>query len=149
VASDRSEQVTVKGLKELVSALKAADPALVKDLNKEHKKVADEVVSKAQGAASSLGGVAGKSADALKARGNQAGASIVLDASGGFPFAFGAEFGAKRFHQFKPWRGNQYEDPLEQGVGYFLHPTLRGMKTEIMDGYESLIEKTLNQIAKD
>jgi hypothetical protein len=49
------------------------------------------------------------------------------------PFAFGAEFGAKRYPQFAAWRGNQWvggSGPAD-GVGYFLYPAIREQHAEV------------------
>jgi hypothetical protein len=38
-----------------------------------------------------------------------------------YPWAGGAEWGAKQFKQFKPWTGNQW---TEQFPGYIVQPTI-------------------------
>lgn len=50
------------------------------------------------------------------------------------PEAFGAEFGAKRYRQFRAWRGNRWGG-WAGGPGYFLHPTIRQDGASLLDAY--------------
>lgn len=147
---DRSDKVRIEGLSQVQKALRNADRELAKGLATEQRKLADFVVGKAEARAAGQGGVAAKVArgGALKAKGEQRFAKVVLD-GGRFPFVFGAEFGAVQYRQFKPWRGNQYTDPLGQEVGYFLHPTLRAEREHIFRFYEGMIEGALLRLERD
>jgi hypothetical protein len=63
------------------------------------------------------------------------------------PFAFGAEFGAKRYPQFQPWRGNQWvagEGPAT-GVGYFLYPAIRERRAEVERIYMANMMRLMRQ----
>jgi hypothetical protein len=143
----RADKIEVVGLRDLQKALRAADSALPRELTKTHKALAEKVVERAKGAASGNRQAARFLVPALSAGGEQRNAFVKIDGSRNAP-ALGAEFGSFKFHQFQPWRGNQYTDPLAQDVGYFLHPTLRKMRSEIEDTYEQLIEDLVLRIAK-
>ena len=109
-------QVDVSGIDALRRALKAAGEGAEKELAKAHKTVAGDIVADAKARARSLGGVAAKSAGAVKASGTQRRAAVTLSASSRYPFALGAEFGSKQYRQFRAWRG------AGPGSGYFLWP---------------------------
>lgn len=128
------EAVFVEGLDELRAGLKAIGPAAERELSKANKAAADIVAKAAQAKAESLGGVAAKSAPSVKSSAGAKQASVFLG-SDQFPFALGAEFGAKKYHQFKPWRGNQWVESGDENVGYFLHPAIRDNVDELEAQY--------------
>lgn len=71
----------------------------------------------------------------ISASGTQRRAAIRLNASR-YPDAFGQEFGSKRYRQFLPWRGNQWNaDGPTSGPGYVVHPTIRAERETIRETY--------------
>lgn len=147
MARARSDKVEIIGLADVQKALRAADPELAKQLRVRQKSIAEKVVAKATARGDALGGVAAKSTQALKAKAEQRASKILLDGDK-FPWALGGEFGGLGYPQFEPWKGNQYTDPLGQDVGYFLHPTLRDMRNDIIDEYEDMVRDLLARVAK-
>jgi hypothetical protein len=145
--AERADKVDVRGLREVQKMLRLGEPELAKALRVEQLEIAEDVLEKSRTTARSQGGVARKAAEALKAKAEQRYAKVILD-GGRFPFVYGGEFGALRYQQFEPWRGNQYTDPLAQNVGYFLHPTLRAERDHIEDAYEQMVEDLLERLAR-
>lgn len=132
------EIVEVIGLKELIKGLKEADAALPKELGRASKDAADIVVTAASALASSVGGAARHAAPSLKAAA-QARQAAVSYGSDALPMAMGAEFGAKRYPQFKPFRGNQWEG--DGGPGYVLSPTIKDKHAEFETAYLAAIDR--------
>lgn len=93
---------------------------------------AELVIEKASAAAHALGGVAAKSAPALKATDGRA-------EYGGLPYALGAEFGSVEFHQFKPWLG------AGEGAGYFFTPAVRDTAGDVDEAYYDEADKLLKR----
>lgn len=140
MATDRSESVTIQGLKEFLAALKAVD--LNKDLAQANKKAAEMVAAKARGKAESLGSVLAKAAPSIKAAAQQRQAAINLGGSQ-YPFALGAEFGGGRrptTRQFKPWLGH---------TGYALYPTIRETREQFIDVYADAIDELMRRAFPD
>lgn len=54
---------------------------------------------------------------------------------------FGAEFGSKRFRQFRPWTGNDTQ------AGYFLYPTIRDMSDEMQSRYWEAVMRAIDTAA--
>lgn len=131
--------VRVEGLRDLSRHLRAIDKSLARDLRIANKAAAETVLAEARRRASSLGGVAAKTAPTLRASGEQQRATVRLGGARA-PYALGAEFGAKRYRQFKPWRGNQWGG-FSGGPGYFLHPAIRETADEIVGQYGNLLDK--------
>lgn len=144
------QPLKIVGLRELQRDLRAADAALPRELRKINLEAAQLVTTKAKGAASALGGLAAKSAGAIKAQADQRGAAVRLTATAAIPFVLGAEFGAehnvprhrttgtyKGYNQFKEWRGNGSD------AGYFLYPTIRASDEEIVDIYTKRLGELL------
>lgn len=129
--------VEVSGLAEFVRELRRVD--FGKDLGRANQAVSEPIAADARSRAMSRGGSAAKTARSIKATRKAAKATIAV---GGprFPFAWGAEFGAKKYRQFPRWRGNQW-NPDAGGVGYFLHPAIR-------DGKEAFERRYLDEIEK-
>lgn len=134
--------VQVDGLPELSKALKAIGPDAQKELKVAAKKVATFVASDARSAASSLGGVAAKTAPSIKPSGGVSGAGVSMGGPS-YPFAGGAEFGSYKYPQFKPWRGNQSD------AGYFLYPAIRQdadrIETEFTAAIDDIIKRRFPQ----
>lgn len=151
--------VDVIGLRQFQRELKKLGPEFPKKLKEQNYLIASGITAKAKAKARSLGYKA-RSAEAMSARAEQRYASVRLDGSkrGKFPFALGDEFGTKKRTQgaripvnsrgprkykggFGPWRGNQWTAWGSSGVGYFLHPTIRAEREQIMRDYERMIER--------
>ncbi len=152
-------KVEIIGLAQFQKELRRMGPEFPKELQKVNLKIAERVARQASARAKQQGGVRAKSAPALSARGEQRNASIKIDGSkrGKYPFSLGAEFGALRRTKgkklpggargprkiiggFGEWRGNQWTAWGNNGVGYFLHPTIRAEREAIMVDYETMID---------
>lgn len=136
-------EVHVVGLAEFQRALRRAGAEFPRELRSLNMKAAQMVVRETERRGRARGGVHRKTVDvgAFKARAEQRRAKVVIDASRkSNAFAFGAEFGSKRFRQFPVWRGNQWQ-PDSGGVGYMLHPAIRATKDEFIDIYAELIDE--------
>lgn len=131
----KSGAIQVDGLKELNQALRKLEPGFRKELKGLNLRVAKLVTEEARAVAYSLGGVAAHVAPSLKAKGAQQSAGVEL----GDAAAAGAEFGAKQYKQFKPWKGNT------ETAGYFLYPTIRQDAAKIeaiyTDGLGTIIKR--------
>lgn len=128
--------VRVEGLTELRLGLKAIGDGWPAKLGQLNKRVAQIVVDDARSKADTP--QQRKAAESLKATAATTGATVTLGS--GSPFALGAEFGALRYRQFPPWRGNQW-NPAAGGVGYFLHPAIRDHLAEIEKTYLEAIDQ--------
>lgn len=135
---DKSESIRISGLKELRKELaKFTDATFTKELKDAHYEVASKVVDKAKGAASTR--VEQKAAQSLKASRAASKAQITY---GGpeYPFAMGAEFGSKRYRQFKNHLGR---------TGYFVYPSVRAMSSEIARIYWDAVAKITHDAFPD
>lgn len=156
-ATDSSTQVDVIGLRDFQRELRKMGPAFPKKLRQQNYKIAKKVENRSKRKAQSLGGTKAKAAVSIRAVAEQRNASIRLDGRK-HPYALGAEFGTKRMTKgerlpggqrgprkfyggFGPWRGNQWQAWGNSGVGYFLHPTIRDMREEIMDDYSDMVKR--------
>lgn len=110
--------VHIEGLAEFRDGLRHYGRKYPLALTAANRKVAKEVGTAARSKAQSLGSVAAKTAPAVGWKASGTLASVTLDGVKA-PYAFGAEFGALQYPQFKPWKGNGPE------AGYFLYPTIR------------------------
>jgi hypothetical protein len=144
MASKRKGGVEVKGLSQLRRALKELGPDFQKELRQAGKDTSIKVAGDARSGALGLGGVAAKSAPAVKnttLRSNLLGAGVVLDGEK-YPMALGAEFGGQRrptTKQFEPWRGSG------SGAGYFVYPAIRNNAAFIEEQYVDAIDGALRQ----
>lgn len=77
-------------------------------------------------------------ASRLKASKGMASAAVSI---GGKPYDLGAEFGAKRWPQFKEWRGNGMD------AGYVVFPTIRAEEERIVDKFGEAIDRVLEKRA--
>jgi hypothetical protein len=142
VPTQRSgEIVTVEGLDEFRKALKQLGPEWTKELGKANKEAGEIVAKGAVAKADSLGGVARHVAPSIKSSA-QARQAVVSMGGASFPMALGAEFGAKRYPQFGPFRGNQWEG--DGGPGYVLDPTVKEKAAE----FESVYLASIDRLAK-
>jgi hypothetical protein len=134
-SNDFSQKIEVEGLYEFLAQMKAAAPEVVKQVAEVNKKAADIVKDAAAAKAAGIGSTAAKAAQSLATSKAARQASVRLGR--GAPYAFGAEFGAKRYNQFKPWTGNQWVEGSGPagGVGYFLYPAIREQKAKVETEY--------------
>ena len=132
--SVRGERIQVQGAKELRAALKKlGDRQLLRELGNLNREVAEQVIDRARGKARTP--QERKAAAQLKPVRSQAAARVSM--VGGY--VLGAEFGAKRYRQFRPWQGNKME------AGYFLFPAIREMRGAIEDAYMAEIERVFGE----
>lgn len=140
----------VQGLKSFLKELKAVGaeyPAAVKQANFD---AASQIVGIARGRAGAAGVVQSRrNAQSLKA--SRSGTAAIVSGGGPrYPTFWGAEFGAKRWAQFKPWRGNQWRGwEGAGGGGYFLHPTIRDRGPSILNEYVKTLRKLESQAFPD
>lgn len=128
------ERIQVQGAKELRAALrKMGDRRLLRELGNLNADLAAQVIDRARANAGSP--LERKAADQLKPAKSAAAVRVSMD--GGY--VLGAEFGAKRWPQFKPWKGNGVE------AGYFLFPAVRDMREEIVNAYADEIERVFGK----
>lgn len=132
---------TYKDAKGVGRALAHIAPQAQRHLDAEAAKIASDMATMAQGRARSAGGIAGRVAPFIHARG----ASIVMDGSGQLrdgprqtigDVMFGAEFGSGHFRQFSPWNSR----------GYFLYGTLAASTADNMDRYSEALDDALDAI---
>ncbi len=133
-----SQGVKVAGLNELNRALRELGPELQRELKQTNLTVAEIVAKDAQSAAFSLGGVAAKVAPSIRASARNTAAGVSLGGTG-YPMAAGAEFGAVRYAQFKPWRGNGSD------AGYFVYPSIRRDAERIETEYSKALDNILDR----
>jgi hypothetical protein len=144
----RTDAIGIKGLNALVKELRAASKTAPRAVTRANKRAAEFIAGRARARAAALGGVAGHVAPTIKAGGTAKVSKVTGGGAGrGEPF-FGAEFGALRYHQFKPWRGNQWAPDAENGVGYFLHPVVRESREEFVKIYADTLEEELGGLFK-
>ena len=134
----RSQGVNVRGLAELNRTLKQLGPEVQAELKAANVEVGEMVANDARSIAYSLGGVAAKVAPSIGSTRTQAGAGVSFGGAA-YPFAGGAEFGAYRYPQFKPWRGNG------EGAGYFVYPAIRQDSDEIADTYMERLDDLMRK----
>lgn len=131
-------QFEIVGLKAFQGDLKRLSAELPKAMRAINVRAANSIRDAAVAMAQGWGGVQAKASQSLRAV--QSGAAASIRGGGGAPYFYGAEFGSKQFHQFKPWRGNQWSG-WGGGPGYFLHPTIRTKGPEVLEQYIADIEK--------
>lgn len=135
----------INGLKDLQRELRAVNDKLPKELGNVNHEVAQYVISRSKGRASTP--LENRAADTLSAARNQRVSMVRLGGSRN-PEALGAEFGAghnvlrntsrgsmQGWNQFRPWRGSG------GGAGYFLFPTIREDTPQIIEMYLDLIDR--------
>lgn len=135
--------VEIEGLAEFILAMKKANPDLVVKIALANFAVGKEIVVDAKTKAQSLSNPAtpGKAAKSLGASKSAKNAMVRLGGKR-YPFALGAEFGAKRYNQFAAWRGNQWKS-FDSGVGYFLHPAVRESWPDARETYLQTIDEVM------
>lgn len=116
--------IEVEGLEEYVRELAAVGDDIDDALPEAHVRAADEIVDAGRSKARGLGGVNRKAAPSITSAAAGEHATITISASS-HPYALGAELGAVRWKQFRPWKGNDWSEPESLSIGYALHPALR------------------------
>ena len=135
--------IKVEGLNEFRRELKKLEENLTPELKQINYELATQVTSWAQTKAAAVSPQASKAAkEGLKASRTAARAQVILG-SNRAPYALGAEFGALRWKQFQRWRGNA------TGAGYFLWPSIRDHREEIMDIYGEALDKLASKAFPD
>lgn len=127
------EGVTVDNLGAFLAHLDRYKRELKPVINDSAYKATREVESDSKGRAAAVGRQALRAAATIHTIRNAS--SVLLRAGDGLPFFFGAEFGSKRYGQFKPWRGNQSANPFEGGAGYFLFPSFRADEEDYLTSF--------------
>jgi hypothetical protein len=152
-AAELRGAIKVVGLRETITALRAIDESMVDIVQAANKKAAEVVAERAQALASSLGKMQARAAATLKPASLQKMATLRLG-NKEVPFALGAEFGAYRnqpresrrggrfvstlgWNQFEKWRGS------DTGAGYFLWPSIRDNRAEILAAHENELDRLL------
>lgn len=133
-----SVEIRVTGLAELRAALERIRPEVAPEVKQANREAAERIRALAKSKASSLGGVAAKSAVSLVAAYGANWAGITIDGYS-YPYALGAEFGGRgrpTTQQFKPWLGT---------TGYFLYPTIREHAEDILEPYENALERLIRK----
>lgn len=129
--------VRVEGVREARSSLDQLGQEAGDNAGKVSDDLAKDLRSKAQRRAHSVGGVAAKAAPALAVESGQGtGAALALDGTA-YPYALGAEFGARRYPQFKAWRGPE--------GGYFVYPTIADNEQQIVDAYDDGMDDSIRK----
>lgn len=125
-------QFHIVGLKDFsreLSRLGAALPVSLRELN---ENAADDIVEAGRDKARRP--QQRKAAESLRASRSSSYVAVLLGDNSRYEFALGAEFGARRYRQFPPWRGNQWMS-WGGGPGYFLHPAIREVGEDVLDKY--------------
>jgi hypothetical protein len=128
--------------RELRKDLKEIDQQAPKQLAKVNKQVAQYVVQVSKEKANELGGVFRKAAPALSASGTSSAVAVFLRKTSR-PYAFGAEFGSKKYQQFHEWRGNPLVNAFDGGPGYFLYPSIRSHRARIEEKWTDAVDALL------
>lgn len=141
IVSGTTQAVT--GVDEFARALRKMSPAIRRELDKRNRAIGGRVVEKAKGRASGVSRQAAAASQSLRATAARGGVAIQLRNARGFEL--GAEFGAKKYPQFPPWRGNQWSG-VPDGVGYFMHPTIREEVPTVTDEYLAAAQAAAAQV---
>lgn len=124
--------VEIVGLRKFNRELAQLGGALPKSLRDFNADAANEIVSTAKEKARRP--QQAKAAESLRASRSAKHVAVLLGDNGRYEFAYGAEFGARAYKQFPPWRGNQWQS-WGGGPGYFLHPAIREVGEDVLDNY--------------
>lgn len=133
----------VTGAEEFTRALRATDRNLAREFGQAGRAIGQMITTdqKEQASAYSRQAAAASKAISILSM-NTAGSKggLVLRLSNArVPFALGAEFGARQFPQFPPWKGNQWKG-VPEGIGYFFHPPIADNLDEAMDLYMQAVQ---------
>ncbi|HEC09745.1 MAG TPA: hypothetical protein ENI86_09295 [Acidimicrobiales bacterium] len=141
------QTVYVSGLDELRKGLRSAPPAVKRRLGQVNFEAGKAVIGWAEQEAQSAPAVTRHIFHAKALKASRAARSARLTLGGKKPkiaFAPGAEYGAKKYKRFPPWKGNQWS-PDSGKVGYAMHPAFRKRKSEFLDIYMAMLDKVLSE----
>lgn len=127
-----ASEFQIEGLKQFTTALRAMGEHLPKSLRDYNVKAAEEIVAKGRDNAETP--QARLAAKSLRASKSSSYVAVMLGNNGRYAFARGAEWGARKYKQFPPWRGNQWMS-WGGGPGYFLHPAIREVGETVLAHY--------------
>lgn len=131
---------SIHDLRDFLRDLRKVEGDYSKRVKEANYELAQSLVTRAKARARTAGiPTSRRVAQSLRAA-RSARESVVSGGGARVPTFWGAEFGAKRYRQFKPWRGNQWGG-WSGGPGYFLHPTIR-------DNAESFLEQYIDTLAE-
>jgi hypothetical protein len=143
VPTTQKSGIAITNLTPALRALRKLSPDAHKELKIASRKIADQLVTRAQSRATTP--QARKAARSLRARGGDQPTVALGGASA--PFALGAEFGGGAYYaghpterggytsQFAPWRGSG------KSAGYFLYPTVRAERGWIGEAYAQALDR--------
>lgn len=135
-----TEKIQVRGLKELRAALKGVDAKAPKLLQQANKRAANLIVGPARARMGQHSPRAGsRAAGTIRALASGTRAQIGVG-SNSVPWALGHEFGATRYKQFPPHRGQ---------AGYAVYPTIRAMREQIIDQYGDFLDDLTQEAFPD
>lgn len=152
--------VKVEGLDEFRRELRRLGPEYADDMKDLNHKVGQLIVDRtkakarmyrgnSQGSGRNLAVLARRAFDNAKASRKQRESSVRIGGARR-PYAVGLEFGAKKYRQFPPWRGNQWPSTwVPEGVGYVIHPVIRESRQEILDIYGDGLEHVARKAFPD
>lgn len=122
----------ITGAAEFAAALRRMAPQIKREFDSQNRNIAKLVIARGQAKAVAVGKQQAAAARSMKA--SAAGGGVAIRLGAGVPFALGAEYGAKQYPQFLPWKGNQWT--VEPGnVGYFMNPAIRDSVPDITRMY--------------
>jgi hypothetical protein len=134
--------VRVQGLDDFRRELRRMGARVTTRLSAANQDVADRlVVNPARREAQGQPGATGKLAEGstIRAARRQKASVVVIGGTTKSPWALGAEFGAKQYPQFPPFRGNQF-DSSGGDAGYAVHPVIRRNLPDIETAYLDAME---------
>lgn len=135
---DQRSGVFIEGLDDFRRELRRANRDLAKQVMVEaNVEVAEAVIEGARTKARGVGRQQARAIETLRSARKQRAAVVRLGRNTDkWAWTLGAEFGAKAYPQFPPWRGN------DENAGYFLYPTIREKsRDEIPDIYlDAIVE---------
>lgn len=131
-------QFLIEGLRDFQRTLGEMESGLPTSLRSYNKLAAEEIVE--AGKARATTPQANKAAESLRASRASTYVAVLLGDNRRYAFARGAEWGARKYRQFPPWRGNQFMS-WGGGPGYFLHPAIREVGTRVVEEYWNSIRE--------
>ena len=123
-------RIDVVGLRDFQRELRALDTAWPRELRKANKDAAEVVATATRASFTSRPGVAPKVAPSVKAQARQRNASVTIGGAR-YPFAFGSNFGSKRFKQFPP--------PAKPD--HSLYRSIEAEGEDVVDAYEAALNR--------
>jgi hypothetical protein len=134
--TDRSLGLRVTGLRELRKALKEADAAAPKALQRANKTVAEDIAAASRSSASAQGSTLARVVPSIRAVATASSAGVRVG-SAAHPEALGAVFGGQgrqTTQQFRPHRGRQ---------AYAVYPQIRERRAQIETTYSDVVDAVI------